>query len=102
MARKSKSTTKGKSRQTGRIQRGGNSKPTRNGQQTGRRGWSEKELATLGKMAGTRPVGIIAYELGRTESAVRNKAFAERISFGSPERSPYGKPASSGKARRKK
>ena len=72
--------------------------------QTGRRSWSEKELATLRKMAPTRPVGIIAYQLGRTESAVRGKAFVERISFASPERSPYGKPAKSSprKAKRKK
>lgn len=70
---------------------------------SGRRSWTEKELATLGKMAATRPVGLIAYELDRTEAAVRNKAHTEGISFRSPERSPYGKPAATKrKAARKK
>lgn len=64
-----------------------------------RRPWSDKDLATLSKMAPTRPVGIIAYTLKRTEAAVRNKAHIERISFRSPERSPYGKPISSGRKR---
>jgi len=62
-----------------------------------RRSWSEKDLETLRKMAPTRPAGLIAYELGRTEGALRNKAHTEGISFGSPERSPYGKPATRGK-----
>lgn len=72
-------------------------------QTSGRRGWTGKELATLGKMAATRPVRLIAYELDRTEAAVRNKAHTEGISFRSPERSLYGKPvAPKRKAARKK
>jgi hypothetical protein len=57
--------------------------------------WSEESIAELRKMAPTRPVGIIANTLGRSETSVRAKAAREGISFGSPERSPYGKPAKS-------
>jgi hypothetical protein len=64
-----------------------------------RRTWSEADVAKLAKMAPTRPAGIIAYQLKRTEAAVRNKAHLEGISFGSPERSPYGKPTKSPKRR---
>jgi hypothetical protein len=57
--------------------------------------WRPEQVKLLRKMAPTRPVGLIAHELGRTESAVRSKAQQEGISFASPERSPYGKPATS-------
>ena len=63
--------------------------------------WLPEHVDRLRRMAASRPVGLIAYELGRTESSVRSKAHQEGISFDSPERSPYGKPASRGKTARR-
>jgi len=51
-----------------------------------RRPWSEKEVATLRKMAPTRPAVLIASALGRTEAALRFKAHMEGISFGTARR----------------
>ena len=55
--------------------------------------WQPDQVARLRKMASTRPVGLIASELGRTESAVRSKAHQEGISIDSSGRAAYGKPA---------
>ena len=61
--------------------------------------WSRAEVARLKKMAARRPAGIIAYELGRTVAAIRNKARAEGFSMSPPERSPYGRPTPTRKRR---
>ena len=53
--------------------------------------WTKKDLAKLQKMASRRPVGIIAYELGRTEAAIRTKAQLEGLSMKPAERKPYGR-----------
>lgn len=60
--------------------------------------WQPDQVARLRKMAATRPVGLIANELGRTESAVRSKAHQEGISFDSSGRSGYRKAAHSRRA----
>ena len=65
-----------------------------------RRPWSDKDIAKLSKLASTRPVGVIADEMGRTEAALRNKAHAEGISFRAAKRT--GKTASKKKSARKK
>jgi hypothetical protein len=41
--------------------------------------WTKQDLATLKKMAPTRPIGIIANELGRSTTSVRSKAQREGI-----------------------
>lgn len=56
-----------------------------------RKPWTDAQLNKLEKMAKRRPAGIIAYELGRTEDAVRNKAHEEGFSMNPPERSPYNR-----------
>jgi hypothetical protein len=66
-----------------------------------RAAWTKQDLATLKKMAPTRPIGLVAHELGRTEAAIRGKAGREGISFGRPERSPYGRPTMKRPAKRK-
>lgn len=54
--------------------------------------WKDEEIVILKRMSRTRPVGIIAYELKRSESAVYKKASELNISLMPPERSPYGRP----------
>lgn len=54
--------------------------------------WTDEDINTLRKMAKTRPVGIIAYELKRSEPSVYQKAQEIGISLMPPERSPYGRP----------
>ena len=66
-----------------------------------RQSWTKADVATLRKMAKARPVGIVAYELGRSVAAIRGKAASEGISFGRPERSPYGRPTLKRPARAK-
>lgn len=41
--------------------------------------WTSKELATLKKLAGRQGVRRIAKQLGRSEAAVRFKAWQKRI-----------------------
>lgn len=67
-------------------------KPTAKAPAQHRASWSKQDVATLKKMAKRRPVGIIAYELGRTEAAIRNKVRTLGLSMKPPERSPYGRP----------
>jgi probable addiction module antidote protein len=67
-----------------------------------RQTWSKEDVAALRKMAKARPIGIVAYKLGRSEAAVRGKAAAEGVSFGRPARSPYGRPTSSSKGSKRK
>lgn len=53
--------------------------------------WTNEDVNKLKKMAGTRPTGIIAYELGRSENAIYAKASKEDISLNPSNRSPYNK-----------
>jgi hypothetical protein len=53
--------------------------------------WSEADLNRLEQLAeGNTPTRIIALKLGRTEDAVRSKAFEEDISLKPTNQSPYG------------
>jgi hypothetical protein len=55
--------------------------------QISRRGWSSKEVRELKSMARVKvPARQIARKLGRSEHAVRQKAYAEGVSFGSRSR----------------
>jgi len=53
--------------------------------------WTPMQVKKLEQMAARRPVGIIAYELGRTTDAVRAKANEEGFSMKPPERKPYNR-----------
>ena len=54
--------------------------------------WSEKDIEKLEKLAdGNTPTGLIAYQLGRTEDAVRSKASDEEISLHPTNKSPYNR-----------
>ncbi len=53
--------------------------------------WTQEEVKKLQKMAGTRPTGIIAYELGKSESSIYAKASKENISLNPSNKSPYNK-----------
>lgn len=44
--------------------------------------WTQEEVSRLGELAASTSVASIAAELGRTEDAVRSKAYKENISFG--------------------
>lgn len=41
--------------------------------------WSEEELSKLRKLAGTKPMAIIAKELGRTMGTVLAKAIEQKL-----------------------
>lgn len=52
--------------------------------------WTRKEVAQLRREAKSNtPTGQIAYEHGRSENAIRNKASEENISLKPTNRSPY-------------
>jgi hypothetical protein len=54
--------------------------------------WSRDDLKQLEKLAdGNTPTGLIAHKMGRTESAVRNKASEEDISLKPTNQSPYNR-----------
>lgn len=54
--------------------------------------WSAKDDAALRKLAkGNTPTGLIAWELGRTEAAVRSHASEERVSLKPVNQSPYNR-----------
>lgn len=59
----------------------------------GRRDWSRTEIAALWKLALTQTAGAIAKNIGRSEAAVRGKAFLEGISFRAIKRKAKGKKA---------
>lgn len=63
--------------------------------------WTPEEQAKLRRMAPTRPVGIIADTLDRTEDAVRSKAHRLHVPLAPPERPPYGRPGGQRPYRRK-
>ena len=54
--------------------------------------WTKSDVAQLRKLAkGNTPTGLVAYELGRTEDAVRSKASNENISLKPTNQSPYNR-----------
>ncbi len=62
-------------------------KPPNNGN-----GWTAKEVAQLRREAkGDTPTRLIAYEHGRSENAIRNKASEEDISLRPTNQSPYNR-----------
>lgn len=67
-----------------------NKKPENSGKK-----WSDENIAVLKKMSKTRPVGLIAYELKRSEKAVYKKAAELKVSLMPPEKPPYGRPRKS-------
>lgn len=54
--------------------------------------WTQNEVNNLRKLANQNtPTGVISLKLGRTESAVRNKASEENISLKPTNQSPYNR-----------
>jgi len=54
--------------------------------------WSNDDVSKLKKLANhNTPTGLIAYELGRTESSVYSKASEEGISLHPTNQSPYNR-----------
>lgn len=54
--------------------------------------WSDAEVKKLEKLAkGNTPTGLIAYELQRTDDAIRAKASQEEISLKPTNQSPYNR-----------
>jgi len=52
--------------------------------------WTKPEVKLLKELSnGNTPTGLIAYELGRTEDSIRNKASEENISLKPTNQSPY-------------
>jgi hypothetical protein len=61
--------------------------PENNGKQ-----WSDKDVNKLEKLVkGNTPTGLIAYELGRSEEAIRSKASNLDISLKPTNQSPYNR-----------
>ena len=59
--------------------------------QNNNKAWTQEDIKKLEKMAGTRPTGIIAYELGRSEASIYAKAAKEEISLNPSNKSPYNR-----------
>lgn len=54
--------------------------------------WSEQDINNLKKLVkGNTPTGLLAYELGRTEDAIRAKASDLDISLKPTNQSPYNR-----------
>ncbi len=54
--------------------------------------WTKNDIQKLKKLVkGNTPTGLIAYELGRTESGVRSKASELGISLKPVNKSPYNR-----------
>jgi hypothetical protein len=54
--------------------------------------WTPQDVKALREMAAhNRPTGIIAYELQRSEIAVRSKASEKKISLKPVNQSPYNR-----------
>lgn len=54
--------------------------------------WNEKDISNLKKLVkGNTPTGLIAYELGRSEGAVRSKASEIEVSLKPTNQSPYNR-----------
>lgn len=65
----------------------GKKKPENSGKQ-----WQTADIKQLEKLAnGNTPTDLIAYKLGRTSEAVRNKASQQGISLKPVNKSPYNR-----------
>jgi hypothetical protein len=54
--------------------------------------WTDKDISNLKKLVkGNTPTGLIAYELGRSEDALRSKASDIDISLKPTNQSPYNR-----------
>lgn len=54
--------------------------------------WTEQDINKLEKLVkGNTPTGLLAYELGRTEDAIRAKASDLDISLKPTNQSPYNR-----------
>lgn len=54
--------------------------------------WTENDVSKLEKLVkGNTPTGLIAYQLGRSEDAVRSKASDLDISLKPTNKSPYNR-----------
>ena len=54
--------------------------------------WTDKDISNLKKLVkGNTPTGLIAYELGRSEDAVRSKASDIDVSLKPTNQSPYNR-----------
>lgn len=54
--------------------------------------WTEQDINKLEKLVkGNTPTGLLAYELGRTEDAIRAKASDLEISLKPTNKSPYNR-----------
>jgi len=54
--------------------------------------WTENDVTKLEKLVkGNTPTGLIAYQLGRSEDAVRSKASDLDISLKPTNKSPYNR-----------
>ena len=63
--------------------------------------WSKTEVTKLKKLAkGNTPTGLIAYNLGRSESSVYSKASNENISLKPTNQSPYDRKVSNSKKKK--
>lgn len=65
--------------------------------------WTPTEIKELKELVnGNTPTGLIAYKLGRTEDAVRDKAGEKNISLKPTNQSPYDRKVSNAKKVNKK
>ncbi|GIV30346.1 MAG: hypothetical protein KatS3mg028_1412 [Bacteroidia bacterium] len=54
--------------------------------------WTDSDVSKLEKLVkGNTPTGLIAYELGRSEDAIRSKASNLDISLNPTNKSPYNR-----------
>jgi hypothetical protein len=61
--------------------------PKNNGKQ-----WTDADVIKLEKLVkGNTPTGLIAYQLGRSEDAVRSKASVLEVSLKPTNKSPYNR-----------
>ena len=60
--------------------------------------WTKSDIEKLEKLADKNtPTGLIAYQLGRTEGSINNKASQEKISLQPTNKSPYDRKVSEAK-----
>lgn len=53
--------------------------------------WTKVEVKELKQLSGKTPTRVIGLKLGRSEDAIRSKAFAEGISLKPTNQSPYNR-----------
>lgn len=63
--------------------------------------WTNTDISKLKKLAkGNTPTGLIAYNLGRSESSVYSKASEKNISLKPTNQSPYDRKVSNSKKKK--